>query len=153
MARSGPPLKWRCCRCYPRGYSGFRVANGVYLGRTSGRSISAQEWVMGFYCFNATNYSRRFIRSLHQDSCRRHNFLFVIKDSRGTKERNVRKCLGKISQLSFLTRIVLLGEKAQVVSHIKQTLEQSARFFLSTEEVPASSQPEGTWEKNTFTSR
>jgi hypothetical protein len=47
------------------------------------------------------------------------NFLFVIKDSRGTKERNVRKCLRKISQLSFITRIVLLGEKPQVVSHIK----------------------------------
>jgi hypothetical protein len=87
------------------------------------------------------------------DSYRRRSFLFVIKDSRGTKERNVGKCLWKISQLSFLARIVLLGEKPQVVSHIKQTLEQFTRFFLSTEEMPASNQPEGTWEKNTFTPR
>jgi hypothetical protein len=53
------------------------------------------------------------------DSFQRRSFLFVIKDSRGTKERNVGKCLRKIPQLSFLTRIVLLGEKPQVVSHIK----------------------------------
>jgi hypothetical protein len=86
-------------------------------------------------------------------SLRYRSFLFAIKDSRGTKERNVRKCLRKISQLSFLARIVLLGEKPQVVSHIKQALEQFARFFLSTEEVPASNQPERAWEKNTFTPR
>src|SRR6185312_753565 len=72
------------------------------------------------------------------DSSRRRRFLFVIKDSCGTKKGNVRKCLRKISQLSFLMRIVLLGEETQVVSHIKQTPEQFARFVLSTEEVPAS---------------
>jgi hypothetical protein len=59
--------------------------------------------------------------------------VFVLKDSRGAKKRNVGKCLWKISQLSFFTRIVLLGEKSQVVSHIEQALEQFARFFLSTE--------------------
>jgi hypothetical protein len=88
-----------------------------------------------------------------QNSFQLHSFLFVAKDSRSSKERNMRKCLWKISQLSFLARIVLLGEKPQVVSHIKQALEQFARFFLSVEEVPAPDQPERTWEKNTFTPR
>jgi len=63
----------------------------------------------------------------------RHRFLFTVKDSGGGKERNVRKCLRKISELPFLARIVLLGEKSQIVSHIQQALEQFARFFLSVE--------------------
>src|SRR5262250_2725333 len=86
-------------------------------------------------------------------SGRYRGLLFTTKDSRGGKERNVRKCLWKISQLSFLARVVLLREQSQVVSHIKQALEQFARFFLSTKEVPASNQPETAREKNTFTPR
>src|SRR5580704_250569 len=82
--------------------------------------------------------------------CRRH-FLFTAKDSGGTKERDVRKCLRKIPELSFLARIVLLGKKSQIVSHIQQALEQFARFFLSVEQVPAGDQPKGAWDKNSFT--
>src|SRR5580693_5365396 len=85
-------------------------------------------------------------------SCRRH-FLFTAKDSGGTKERNVRKCLRKIPKLSFLARIVLLGEKSQIVSHIQQTLEQFACFLLSSEQVPAGHQPERARDKNSFAAR
>jgi hypothetical protein len=65
----------------------------------------------------------------------------------------MRKRLWEISQLAFLAWIVLLGEKSQVVSHLEQALEQFARFFLSVEQMPASDQPKGAWDKNTFTSR
>jgi hypothetical protein len=34
----------RAMRSYQAGHSGFRVAKGVYIGGTSGRSISTQEW-------------------------------------------------------------------------------------------------------------
>jgi hypothetical protein len=34
----------RAVRSYQAGHSGFRVAKGVYIGRTSGRSISTQQW-------------------------------------------------------------------------------------------------------------
>ena len=63
----------------------------------------------------------------------------------------MRKRLRKISQLPFLARIVFLGEKSQVVSHIEQALEQFTRFFLSVEEMPASDQPKRAWYENAFT--
>src|ERR1044071_9351712 len=87
------------------------------------------------------------------DSFRCRNFLFTFKDSRGSKQSDMGKCLREISQLSFLARIVLLGEKSQIVSNIQQALEQFARFFLSVEQVPTSDQPEGAWDKNAFTPR
>lgn len=34
----------RAVRHYESGSAGFRVAKGVYLGRTQGRSVSTQEW-------------------------------------------------------------------------------------------------------------
>ena len=67
------------------------------------------------------------------DSFRCRNFLFTAKDSLGSKECDMRKCLRKISELSFVAWIVLLGEKSQIVSHIQQTLKQFARFLLSVE--------------------
>src|SRR6266487_4143866 len=67
------------------------------------------------------------------ESFRYRDFLFTVKDSRGSKQGDMRKCLWQISQLSFLAWIVLLGEKSQVVSHVEQALEQFARFFLSVE--------------------
>jgi hypothetical protein len=34
----------RAVRQYQAGHSGFRVAKGVYIGGTSGRSLSTQQW-------------------------------------------------------------------------------------------------------------
>src|SRR5262249_49505253 len=86
-------------------------------------------------------------------SFRRCSFLFTIKYSSRLKQRNMRKCLRKISQLPLFAWIVLLGQKSEIVSQIEQALEKFASFFVSAEEMPAGNKPERARKKNTFPCR
>ena len=60
----------------------------------------------------------------------RHCFLFTVKDSGGAKERDMRKCLRKISELRFSRGSYSSERSPEIVSQCEQALEQFARFLL-----------------------
>src|SRR5712691_2602591 len=53
----------------------------------------------------------------------------LAEDDRGVDEREVRECLRKVSELAVRDRVVLLGEQADVVAQVEQSLEQLARLL------------------------
>ena len=47
----------------------------------------------------------------------------MLQKMRGANESQMRKCLGKITELAFRARIVFFGEKTEVVSQGQQAFE------------------------------
>ena len=63
------------------------------------------------------------------------------------------KRLRKIAELSFRTRVVLLGKKADVIPQGEQPFEKRAGILGSANQVQAVCQPKGAKKKNAFRSR
>src|SRR5690349_11003464 len=57
-------------------------------------------------------------------------------------ERDVREGLRKIAQLAFETRVVFLGQQANVVAQSKQPLEETMRVFVTAHRFQTVDQPE-----------
>ena len=64
----------------------------------------------------------------------------------------MRERLGKIAQLSFRTRIVLLGQKANVVAQREQPFEKVSCIVAAADQVEAICQPKRAEKKNAFRS-
>src|SRR5580698_1616910 len=72
---------------------------------------------------------------------------------RRVDERDMGKCLRKISELAVKNGIVLLGQQADVVAQIEQTLEEFARLPMAAGDCVVVREPECARQERSLTRR
>ena len=68
-------------------------------------------------------------------------------------KRDVREGLGEVAHETLCDRVVLLGEKAEVVAQREQPLEELHRFVVAADEMQVVGQPERTGEEGALATR
>src|ERR1700735_942760 len=72
---------------------------------------------------------------------------------RRVDERDMGKCLRKISELAAKNGIVLLGQQADVIAQIEQTQEKLPRLLMTTRDCIVVREPERARQERSLTRR
>ena len=77
----------------------------------------------------------------------------VAEVERGAEQRDVRERLRKVAHLPLETRVVFLGEQAEVIAQREEPLEEAQRIIATAEQYVVVGEPEAAGEKRAFAGR